>query len=175
MPNESGNVQRPPYLLGLLCLIPLVGALVGLGLLLYGIFKYKDKWLIMIGAFGIGFTIFIYSMLFYSFEHSSVVKNGFQTISQMQLNSLVRYVEFYKLQNGEYPDDLDQISKDDKLAPVNDALQTSSFKQQSYYNYKREGDKYRLFSSGIDGIPGTRDDLYPEIIIKDSSKIGLIR
>jgi hypothetical protein len=175
MSNETNDVRRPPYLLGLLCLIPMVGALVGIGLLLYGIFRYKDKWLILIGAFGIGFTIFVYSTLFYSLHHSSVFKKGFEAISQMQLNGLVKYIEFYKLQNGEYPDSLDQVFQDDKLAPVNDALQVNSFKRDSYYNYKKEGNKYRLFSSGVDGIPGTRDDLYPQIIIKDSSKIGVIR
>jgi hypothetical protein len=59
MDSEMAKTQRPPYWLGLLCLIPLVGAFVGLGLLLYGIIKYKDKWLVMIGAFGIAWTIFI--------------------------------------------------------------------------------------------------------------------
>jgi hypothetical protein len=36
--------SKLPYLLGFLCLIPLVGAFVGLDLLLYGLIRYKDKW-----------------------------------------------------------------------------------------------------------------------------------
>lgn len=59
MQTEPTAIQpksNPPYLLGLICIIPLVGAFVGLGLLLYGILKYKDKWLVIIGAGGIIWT-----------------------------------------------------------------------------------------------------------------------
>ena len=165
---------KPPYLLGLLCLIPLVGAFVGLGLLLYGLLKYKDKWLSIIGAAGIVWTIIVYSTLFYAGTHAAVFKKGIESISQMQLNSLVKNIEFYKLEHGEYPDNLKQLLDDDKLAPINDAVQGMNTKADSYYNYKKIGDKYLLFSSGQDGIPNTKDDLFPQITITDSSKIGLI-
>lgn len=115
---------KPPYLLGLLCLIPLVGAFVGLGLLLYGLIKYKDKLLTMIGAFGILFTVGIYSFLFYYMKNGDLSKKGFSDISQMQLNSLVKNIEFYKIQHGQYPDNLLQLLTDDKLAPINDAIQS---------------------------------------------------
>jgi len=144
---------KPPYLLGLLCLIPLVGAFVGLGLLLYGLLKYKDKWLSIIGAAGIVWTIIVYSTLFYAGTHAAVFKKGFESISQMQLNSLVKNIEFYKLEHGQYPDNLKQLLDDDKLAPINDAVQGMNTKADSYYNYKKIGDKYLLFSSGQDGIP----------------------
>ncbi|MDO6431107.1 hypothetical protein Q4E93_10940 [Flavitalea sp. BT771] len=166
--------QKPPYLLGLLCLFPLIGAFVGLALLLYGIFKYKDKLLIAIGAFGILFTVAIYSFLFYSVFNNPMFKKGFREISQMQLNSLVHNIEFYKLQHGQYPDSLIQIQKDDQLAPIADALMVSATAKNIYYNYGRVGDRYFLFSSGMDGLPGTKDDFYPQITISDSSRIGLV-
>jgi hypothetical protein len=166
--------NKPPYLLGLLCLIPLVGAFVGLGLLLYGLLKYKDKWLSIIGAAGIVWTIVVYSSLFYAGTHDAFVKKGFEDISQMQLNSLVKNIEFYKMTHGQYPDSLKQLLDDDKFAPINDAVQGMNTKGDSYYNYKKIGDKYLLFSSGQDGIPNTKDDLFPQITITDSSKIGLI-
>lgn len=167
--------SKPPYLLGLICLIPLVGAFVGLGLLLYGIFKYKDKWLSIIGAAGILWTIAVYSALFYAGTHASVFKKGFEDISHMQLNSLVKNIEFYKLAHGQYPESLKQLLDDDKLAPITDAVQGMSTRGDSYYNYERIGDKYLVFSSGQDGIPNTGDDLFPQIALSDSSKIGLIR
>jgi hypothetical protein len=167
--------SKPPYLLGLLCLIPLVGAFVGLGLLLYGLLKYKDRWLSIIGAAGIVWTIFVYSTLFYAGTHVSAFKKGFEDISQMQLNSLVKNIEFYKLAHGRYPDSLQQLLGDDKLAPINDAAQGMNTKENSYYNYRKIGEKYSLFSSGQDGIPNTKDDLFPQITIADSSKIGLIK
>ena len=166
---------KPPYLLGLICIIPLVGAFVGLGLILYGLLKYKDKWLSIIGAAGILWTVIIYSSLFYAGKHLSVFKNGFEQISQMQLNSLVKNVEYYKLVHGQYPDSLKQLLDDDKFAPITDAAQGMNMNGITYYNYKRIGDKYILFSSGQDGIPYTPDDLFPQVKITDSSKIGLIK
>ena len=175
MQKEIARQSKPPYLLGLFCLIPLIGAFVGLGLLLYGLIKYKDKWLSIIGAAGIVWTILVYTTLFYAGKHASVFKQGFEDISQMQLNSLVKNIEFYKLQYGQYPDSLKQLLEDDKLAPINDAAQGMNTKENSFYNYKKIGDKYSLFSSGQDGIPNTKDDLFPQITITDSSKIGLIK
>ena len=93
----------------------------------------------------------------------------------MQLNSLIKNIEFYKLSHGHYPDNLKQLLDDDKLAPINDAAQGMNTKENSYYNYEKVGDKYVLFSSGQDGIPKTKDDLYLQVIISDSSKIGLIK
>ena len=153
----------------------MVGAFVGLGLLLYGIIKYKDKWLVIIGAAGIVWTIAVYSTLFYAGTHASIFKKGFSDISQMQLNSLVKNIEFYKLEHGQYPDSLTQLMDEDKLAPINDPIQGLQTRPNSYYNYKKIGDKYYLFSSGQDGIPNTKDDLFPQVTISDSSKIGLIK
>jgi hypothetical protein len=167
--------NKPPYLLGLLCLIPLVGAFVGLGLLLYGLLKYKDKWLSIIGAAGIVWTITVYSTLFYAGIHASIFKKGFADISQMQLNSLIKNIEFYKLEHGQYPDSLQQLLHDDKLAPINDPVQGLQTKVNTYFNYQKVGDKYLLFSSGQDGIPNTKDDLFPQLTITDSNKIGLIK
>lgn len=165
---------RPPYLLGLLCIIPLIGAFVGFGLLLYGLLRYKDKWLSIIGAAGILWTILVYGTLFYAGKHAYVFKKGFEDISQMQLNSLIKDIEFYKLLHGNYPDNLKQLLVDDKLAPINDAVQGMNSNGNTYYNYEKIGSKYTVFSSGQDGIPNTKDDLFPQVALTDSSKIGLI-
>jgi len=156
-------------------LVPLVGAFVGLGLLLYGLLKYRDKWLSIIGAAGILFTVFVYSSLFYAMKNASIFKKGFADISQMQLNSLTKNIEFYKLQHGQYPDSLQQLLDDDKLAPITDAIQLNQRRENSNYNYQRIGDQYLLFSSGQDGIPNTSDDLLPQVAVRDSTKIGLIK
>ena len=171
----SPTKSKPRYLLGLLCFIPLVGAFVGLGLLLYGLLKYKDKWLSIIGAAGILWTITVYSLLFYAGSHVSVFTNGFKDLSQMQLNSLVKSVEFYNLSHGEYPDSLKQLLDDDKSAIITDAVQGMTIKAPLYYNYQKVGDRYLLFSSGQDGIPNTADDLFPHVAVSDSSRIGLIQ
>jgi len=167
--------QKPPYLLGLLCLMPLFGAFVGLGLLLYGLIKYKDKWLSIIGAFGILWTIVAYSFLFYVLKNPSPFKESATRLTQMQLKSLVKNIEFYKLQHGQYPDSLKQLLVDDKLAPIFDDIQQNHGRANDKFNYEKVGEKYTLFSSGEDGIPNTKDDLFPQITISDSSKIQLIK
>lgn len=141
------NKQKPPYLLGLLCLIPLIGAFVGIGLLLYGIIRYKDKALIAIGAFGILFTVAIYSWLFYAMGHNPFFRNRFRDLAQMELNGLIKDIEFYKLKNGSYPDSLPQVREIDTLAFIVDPLKLSRMGK----------------------------DLYPQVDIPDSSKIGLIK
>ena len=171
LPTQS----RPPYLLGLLCFIPLLGAFVGVILIILGIVKYKDKWLNIIGAFGIVFTIGIYSFLFYYMKNGDLSKKGFTEISQLQLNSLVKNIEFYNIQHGHYPDNLQQMLEDDKLAPVMDAIQIVQQRPITTYQYERIGNKYILFSSGQDGIPNNEDDLQPQIATDEASRIGLIQ
>lgn len=175
MESIGQNKSKPPYLLGLLCLVPLVGAFVGLGLLLYGLIKYKDKWLSIIGAFGILFTVGIYGSLFYYSKNGDSFKEGFEELSQMQLNSLVKDIEFYNLEHGYYPDDIKLLLQEDKLAHISDPLQSLQKRENIFYTYKKLGDKYTVYSRGQDGIPNTKDDLFPKIIMRDSSKIGLIK
>jgi len=150
--TSTPTKSKPPYLLGILWLIPLVGAFLGIGLFLYGVFRYKDKWLTLIGAAGILWTIIIYSTLFYSRKNYPVFNKGFADISQMQLNSLVKNIEYYKLEHGQYPDSLQQLLKDDKLAPITDAIQLNQQRPNNKYNYRKTGEKYLLYSSGQDGI-----------------------
>ena len=80
--------------------------------------------------------------------NTPAIRQGFATISQMQLNGLLANIEFYKLQYGQYPDSLPQLRAAFPLVPIDDALQES-----------------HLLS----------DDLFPQVDIPDSSKIGLIR
>jgi len=169
-PPES----KPPYLLGLLGIIPLVGAFVGVGLILYGILKYKDKWLVIIGTAGIIFTVAIYSSLWYFGTHSLEfpgAKRGFSQITQQQLNALVPAIEFYGMQHGFYPDSLQQLQVTNTYLSIDDPLLFG--KKNQHFNYYHIGNKYTLFSSGIDQIPNTKDDIYPSIAI-DTSKMGLI-
>ena len=93
MSKFRNEKSKPPYLLGLLCLLPLIGALVGIALISYGIFRYKDKLLIAIGSFGIIFTICTYFFLFQNLKYGSGATRSFAKISQKELNNLVKHVE----------------------------------------------------------------------------------
>ena len=155
--------SRPPYGLGFLGLIPLVGFFVGIGLTLYGVIKYKDKKLIIIGIACMVFTVIVYSTLFYVGFKSDFGVDLWKGHAQMQLNSLVKHIEYYKLENGKYPDSLQQLNRENELIFIFDPTQSTKNRENVYYNYKNLGDKYLLFSSGKDGIPNTEDDIFPEI------------
>lgn len=168
--NIKPTVSRPPYLLGLLGLIPLVGFFVGVGLILYGALKYKDRKLIFIGIACVLFTIIVYTSLFYIGFRSEFGRKGWAVHAQMELNTLVKHVEFYKLENGKYPESLKQLENDKEFIFLTDPTQSFG----TYYNYKNLGEKYLLFSSGVDRIPNTADDIYPQVNTANK-KIGWTR
>lgn len=172
IPSNGYNNSKPSYFIGMLCLVLLIGAIAGIVFIINGLVKYKDKIFVLIGIGGILFTVAVYSALFYSTTTPGFNKMMAEA-SQRQLNSLMKDVEFYKIKNGAYPDSLAQISNDNSNTWIYDPL--SPGEQSKEYNYKRAGNHYYLFSSGIDGIPNTPDDFYPQIAEKDSIKFGLIR
>lgn len=166
--NQLRKIRNLHYW-GLLGFIPNIGVITGIILIVKG-FQYSKKSLILIGIADILFTVFFWIVLL-----PLLNPNGQQNISQMQINSLLKTIEFYKLQNGQYPDSLQQLLNDDNFAPIKDAIQLDKNRHNTYFNYEKLGDKYLLFSSGQDGIPNTADDLHPVFSSKDSSKIGLIK
>ena len=168
------NPAKHLYGRGWLGLIPLVGGFVGIGLILLGIFKYRDKKLILIGMLALSFTVALYGSLFYFTEYSETGRKQWAKFSATYLNNLVEDIEFYKTKNGSYPDSLEQLVKGDKLTPIYDPLLHFQSKRDKKFNYKRLGNKYILFSSGIDNIANTSDDIFPTITFPDSSKFGLI-
>jgi len=173
--TSKTTIKKPPYLLGLLCLIPLIGAFVGLVFIILGITRFKDKWFTLIGVFGIAFTIIVYSSLFYAGKHFSIFNNGFRELSQMELNNLIKDIEFYKIQNGQYPDSLEQLTIGNNGVFIYDPIQSNQRRKENLFNYLKVDDKYKLFSSGEDGIPYTKDDLYPQVSENVVGKIGLIK
>ncbi len=173
LPNLQPMPKKPNYALGFICLVPVVGAVVGLIMIVNGISRYKDKWLVLIGMGGLLVTAFFYYTAFYTDVFG--FKKFDIEISQRQLNTLIKDVEFYKIQHGVYPDSLEQLEKDNSNIFIYDPLKTSGkVKKSDEFNYQKAGNHYYLFSSGPDHIPNTADDIYPQLPASDSSKVGLI-
>jgi len=167
---------KPIYLLGLLCLIPALGFIAGLVLLILGIVHFKDRVFIIMGAIGMLITIGIYGSLFYFSMNTDVFRSGFADIAQTEVNDLVKNVEFYKLQNGNYPDSLQQIETKDSFTSIYDPLSSKKLTdKQEPFHYTRKGNRYLLFSVGQDGKANTADDIYPNLTNADTSKLGFIR
>ena len=166
--------KKPPYLLGLLCLIPVIGAFVGFVFIILGVSRFKDKWFTLIGVFGIVFTLILYSSLFYAVEHTSIFKKSQRTMSQIILNDLVKEIEFYNLENGQYPDSLQQLTRNNKVVSIFDPLQSNQRLENNSFGYERRENYYNLYSLGIDGLSNTKDDFHPEISKKMIGKLGLL-
>ncbi|BAU52278.1 type II secretion system protein GspG [Mucilaginibacter gotjawali] len=176
VPVKEPFTFKPGYLVAILCLIPVIGFFAGLVVLILGIVHYKDKVYIIMGAIGMLITIGIYGSMIYFVQTSGIVKDGFANIAQIQLNDLVKDIEFYKLQNGAYPDSLQQIQTKDSFTSIDDPTQAINGNKKSVtYQYQRKGNKYLLFSVGKDGIANTADDIYPNLSNADTSKLGFIR
>jgi len=169
--TRNSESAKHLYARGWLGLIPLVGGFVGIGLIILGIFKYRDKKLIIIGTAALLFTVAIYSSLFYMTDYSDTVGKGTAKISEKFLNSLVKDIEFYKLKNGSYPDSLEQLLSNNDIVEIYDPMLTRRpGAKETKFNYKKTGDTYILFSSGLDRIPNTKDDIYPTESLNNISK-----
>lgn len=167
---DQRKKDNPPYLLGLLCLIPVVGFIVGVLLIILGIIHYKDKWLVIIGTLGVCITLYIYLWHIPDLTKDLNVEQGIEQASQYQLNNVVESIEYYKVINSVYPDSLVQL----KNVTIQDPLASHNMNKNTAFNYIKVNNKYKVFSSGKDGIAGTKDDLFPQIPEKNLAKIGLI-
>jgi len=166
---------RHLYYLGFAELIPVWGLMIGIVLIVMGITKYKDKWLVIIGSGGILTTaIFIWFMS--SDRFARYTRQGFAEMTQGKLNTLMKEVEFYKMEHGSYPDSLTSVTRDDKYSSTVDFVAPHGKDGKvAVYQYHKIGEKYTLYSVGLDGIAGTVDDIYPTAAMNDTAKFGLIR
>lgn len=100
--------------------ILLIGVLFGLAAIVWGLITKKGggKKLALIGGGGIVFTGALYSALFYfGFVQCGGVYDDLRAkLSETTITSLVQATEFYKAQNGEYPESLEALRKSQ---PVN--------------------------------------------------------
>ena len=103
--------------------------------------------------------------------YSDNVGKGTAKISERFINSLVRDIEYYKLKNGSYPNSLEQLSSNDNIVQIYDPILTRRpGANETKFNYKKTGDTYILFSSGLDRIANTKDDIYPTESLNNISK-----
>ena len=165
------------YWYGIFTMIPIVGLVIGILFLRKGIIL-KDRGLSLIGIFGVIITgVFFVGALFFSF-YSKPGRARRVELAQYSLNDVMRDVEFYKLQFGYYPDSLQELKFVDTRAFIMDPLSQKEVfsKKLEYLQYKKiDSSHYTLFSSGLDHIPHTSDDVYPFVPNSSSGKSGLIK
>ncbi len=172
--SKAGRAKKL-YAWGLLGLIPNVGVIAGLILLFKGAFQVRDKILIIIGALDILFTPLFWWFFTSALSHSGTFRTLNMEMAQAELNTVFRYVEFYKVEHGVYPDSLEQIDPQRNGVSIFDPVQTwGGGRKGAYFFYRKVGQKYWLFSVGLDGKPFTSDDIFPVMKLADTAKFGLM-
>ena len=171
-----------PYVIGGLSFIPLIGVLFGIVSIVWGLVTNKQggKRLAAIGAGGIAFTFVLYGSLFYfGFEQRGGVYDEIRArLAQSSINELVPQIEFYKMQNGKYPESLKVLQESlpkGSFISVYDPRVVKFGEEPKYFFYERVGDDhYYLRGLGPDGKPFTADDIVPQISPASAGKVGLL-
>jgi hypothetical protein len=141
----------------------------------------RRSWqLVLLGTCGILFTVLIYGALFYFgfVQRGGIYDKLRSQLAVTMLNDTVKEIEFFKLQNGHYPANLDEIQSKEKthfnnmMDPTWIERPGSKF-TQFYYELGPAGTFYFLRSVGPDDIPFTIDDILPSISENDQTNVGL--
>jgi hypothetical protein len=180
--ERKSEVGCLAYLLALLSFIPLVGIAFGLSAIAWGIAKWRHggKKLAAVGLAGILFTIAIYSYLLWQaeqLERKGEFYSARVQLAKYDLNELIRSIEYFKLQYGNYPQSLNELSaKLDGSISITDTTTMKFFPPSRgnirQYYYELDGEHYYLLSVGADGKPFTQDDILPDISEDQMKNIG---
>jgi len=170
-----------PFIFGGLSFIPLCGVPFGLIAVVWGLLSNKrgSKILAMIGALGIATTVALYGGLYYFgfIQRGGIYDSLRVRLAESNLTNLVQAIEFYKLQNSEYPSTLDVLSNSQPQEQPLFVMDPTTMvgpdqkPRQFYYELTNNGSNYYLLGVGADGIPFTSDDLLPK---NDPKNTGLV-
>lgn len=183
-PEKNERLGAFPFVIGGLSFIPLIGVLFGIIAIIWGIFTKKlgGKKLIIVGSLGITFTFVAYGSLFYfgMVQRGGVYDELREELARIHLNGLVKHIEFYKLENGQYPETLvvlsDSLSGDlsTTISTKDPTLREGDSDTTLFFYELVDEDNYYLRGVGRDSKPFTQDDLLPAITPTPSSNIGLL-
>ncbi len=182
MSEEKEKLGTFPYVIGGISFIPGIGIIFGVIAIIWGLVTKKlgGKKLAIIGACGIGFSIILYGSLFYFgfFQKGGMYDDLRVQLSKNTITSLVQAIEFYKTQNGQYPESLEVLRNslpENSMVFVHDPTDVKMGGEPRYYHYELKGDdNYYLLGVGPDEKPFTSDDVLPNIEINQNSGVGLL-
>lgn len=162
-----------PYAIAFGSCIPLIGILLGLLAIALGLTRprTKGKPLMLIGASGILLNVLLYGTLaFVSYMPGGIGDQSRVDSTKASLTYFVPIIEKYKAMNGHYPIKLEDMRPVD--GPIKgghyifqDATTDKPWVQPRnlYYKLDPSGNSYYLFSFGLDGVPCTPDDIFPDL------------
>ncbi len=182
---EKQSLGCAPYAIGGASFIPLLGVPLGLVAIVWGLVKLKQGgWkVVILGFLGISLTVAIYGTLFYQgfVKRGGIFDDLRGQMAERMLVSAVKEIEFYKVQNGRYPQDLKDVAPKGKpqgFVSIYDPSQIRLGDRESklfHYALVNGGTNYHLLSKGVDGQPYTEDDVHPALDDTQKKSIGYVR
>jgi hypothetical protein len=170
--NGADKKIRKFYFLSILCLLPVLGIIIGIVLCCFAIFRFKSVALFMVVLVMTTGGVFMIKLdsnyLRNEMRYGKDSDNLNILLAQNDLDEIAKSCESYKLKHGTYPDSLQQLEKENTLLSITDPIldRNPDAHKFIYFYYKKTDQGYILFSSGLDAIPNTRDDIYPRKTLK---------
>lgn len=180
--DDNNELGAFPFLIGWLSLLPLIGVFFGVIAIVLGVISKKSNSskLIMIGSLGCWVTVASYAGLLYlGFMKPGGFFDQFRSRSaQSNLLELAKEIEFFKAQNGSYPNSLEELAASPSFGGKATMQDPTSINRKSgmktfYFALTDDKNGYFLFGVGPDNKPFTKDDLLPEIVEKKQVNLGL--
>jgi hypothetical protein len=174
-PTADTTVPRtkgagPLYVLAGMAFIPLLGILLGAIGLTWGLVSSRPRALragIIAGAGAmLNLVGLIVLSIFIARGDEDLYASARETATRRDLLTLVREIEEYHEENDEYPPSLTALqTRPAVFRTINIYDQTAGVLTPRVYSYERsrDGSNYDLFSRGVDGEPGTPDDIRPAL------------
>ncbi len=188
MSPSHNRISRLVYIPALCSFLPIIGIPFGISAILWGFSDWKigGRKVVTISFLGLLSTFFlgclIYSTVIRAISSPAMTATK-TSYTKISLAFIIRYIEYYKLGHGYYPNTLDDLKEKDITfnEPAFIDLFTSPLlsptggpsEQQYFYEVHDDGNSYELFSVGPDKIPHTQDDIYPVVLDDYRSILGL--
>jgi len=173
MKNANTQKKNKFFYLSFLCLIPALGILIGIFLLFFAVFEFKSKRLFFTTLITMAGGILLLKLdtayLKHDLMYGKDAASGFAMVAANDLDVIAKELDLFKIRYGKYPDSLLELKKFYPEIHIRDPLLNRDkelLNSSDYYHYQNNGDKYILYSVGIDGIANTNDDIYPRKPLK---------
>jgi hypothetical protein len=168
------------YALALSSFIPIIGIVTGPVSIATGLSKRRAGGMkvALIGFAGLVFSLMGGVTDFYvkAKKQAGVFEPQPALLTKKRLNDLARRLETYRENNGIYPESLNLIqSQPDTTISILDPMDPRPVHENQRrlaYEPDPSGLSYRLYSAGADGLPGTRDDIFPDLHPEDIDGAG---
>lgn len=171
------------FVLAGISFIPLIGVLTGIICILNAVIARRpnSSLLGLLGFCGIMVSVILYGVVLPGIFKSTDFSKQFEPHAISAMTSLVRNIEYIKLQQGAYPESMEEIRanlKEGELVFTFDLSGPATMgdtQRDFYYEVINDGSNYLLFGLGVDGKPFTEDDIYPLIDPAKDKNIGWVK